>query len=119
VVDAWPATLPQSSLVNGYGEGVGDSLLENQPDAGPPMTRRRSSATPRALSLSFVMDSDQIATLREFFDDTLLGGSLPFNFPGQVEDETYLVKFQKSGIPKWTALGGDDYIVNMMVWVLP
>jgi hypothetical protein len=32
---------------------------------------------------------------------------------------TYLVKFQKGGIPKWTALGGDYYSVSMSVWVMP
>jgi hypothetical protein len=32
---------------------------------------------------------------------------------------TYLVKFQKGGIPKWTSLGGDYYSVSMSVWVMP
>lgn len=119
MVDAWPGTLPQKVLVEGYAEGVGDGLLEYQPDTGPPITRRRTSASPRPLTVTFELTSAQIATLRTFFDTTLLGGSLPFTFPGVIEGSTYLVKFQKDGLPRWTALGGDYFSVAISLWVLP
>ena len=43
MVDAWPETLPQCLNV-GYAEGIGDNLIETQPDVGPPISRRRASA---------------------------------------------------------------------------
>lgn len=119
MVDVWPVGLPQNVLVNGYSEAVGDGLLEYQPETGPSISRRRSTANPRPIAMSFELTSAQIATLRTFYETTLIGGSLPFSFPGITEAVTYLVKFQKSGIPKWTSLGGDYYSVSMSVWVLP
>lgn len=119
MVDAWPAGLPQRSLIQGYQEGVGDGLLEYQPDAGPTISRRRTTAVVRPLTVSFELTSAQLAILRTFYDTTLMGGSLPFTFPGPTEAATYLVKFQKDGIPKWTALGGDYFSVSISVSVLP
>jgi hypothetical protein len=119
MVDAWPATLPQNVLVNGYSEGVSDGLLEYPPDTGPPITRRRSSSMPRPLSMSFAVTTAQLATLRAFYDTTLSSGSLPFTFPGVVEAETYLIKFQKGGGPKWVVLATDSFTASMTVWILP
>lgn len=116
---AWPLTLPQSVLVSNYSDGVGDGLLEYQPDAGPSITRRRTSASVRPMTMNFQLTSVQIATLRSFFETTLIGGSLPFTFPDPLTGSSVLVKFSKSGIPKWTALGGDYFSVTMSVWVLP
>lgn len=119
MVDAWPSTLPQKVLQGGYSEGVGDGLLEYQPDTGPPMTRLRTSANPRPIAVNFELTSAQLQTLIAFFTTTLIGGSLPFNFPAVIENTTYLVKFQKGGLPKWTSLGGDYFNVTMSIWVLP
>lgn len=115
----WPGTLPQKFLVDGYSEGVGDGLLEYQPDTGASLTRRRATAMPKPMGGNFEMTSAQIATLKTFFETTLIGGSLPFNFPDPLTGATLLVKFQKGGIPKWSALGGDCYIVGVSLWVLP
>jgi len=111
--------LPQSLLLTGYNQGFGDGLLVYQPDAGPSMARRRSSAVQRPLTVSFVLSRDQLATLETFFNVTILGGSLPFEFPSPISEETYLVKFQKDGIPKWTAISYDDFSVTMTLWILP
>lgn len=119
MVDAWPGTLPQKPLQNGYSEAAGDGLAEYQPDVGPPLTRRRTAAVVRLLAVSYELTSSQLATLRAFVDTNLLGGALPFTFPAPSESATYLCKFQKSGLPKWSALGGDYYSVSMMLWILP
>ena len=119
MVDVWPVGLPQKILIGGYSEGVGDGLIEYQPDAGPTISRRRSTAAARPLNMSFELTSAQLAILRTFYDTTLIGGSLPFSLPAPTESATYLVKFQKGGIPKWTALGGDYFMVSMTVWILP
>ncbi|WP_204349175.1 hypothetical protein, partial [Klebsiella pneumoniae] len=74
MTDAWPNTLPQCLNV-GFGEAVGDGLLESQPDAGPPMVRRRSSAVTRPLSGQMRMTRVQIGYLRTFFETTLMGGA--------------------------------------------
>jgi hypothetical protein len=119
MVDAWPNTLPQKFQTPSFSEGVGDGLVEYAPDEGPPITRRRTSAVVRPLIGTMVCTGAQIAIFRAFFDTTVLGGSLPFNFPDQIHAGTLLVKFLKSTLPKWTALGGDYYQLQLTLQVLP
>lgn len=123
MVDAWPGSLPQAFEQSGYGEGVADMLTEVQPDTGPPITRRRSTAATRPVGGSMVLTSAQLSALKTFFNTTLLGGSLPFTFPAQVDAGSpavdWLVKFTKSALPKWTPLGGDYWRASFGLTVLP
>ncbi|MGM4891271.1 hypothetical protein [Tardiphaga sp. 839_C3_N1_4] len=119
MVDAWPAEFPQELEQNGFSEGVGDGVLEYQPDQGPSISRRRTSAVMRPLSGTMQMSAAQIATLRTFFDTTLMGGALPFEFPDQIQDGTLLVKFPKGAGPSWSALSGELYRVQLSMMVLP
>jgi hypothetical protein len=66
-----------------------------------------------------LMDATQIAAMRLFFDTTILGGSLPFEFPDQVQDGTLLVKFSKGNGPSWSPLSADLYRVQISMMVLP
>ncbi len=118
MADNWPANLPQCFVV-GYSDGLGDGLIEAQPDVGPPISRRRSSAAVRPLSGSMRMTRAQIATLKTFFDTTLLGGSLPFNFTDPTYGSTILVKFAKGKQPTWQQSAPGIYRVNINLAVLP
>jgi len=117
--EVWPAGLPQNVLVSGYSEQMGDGVIEYVPDSGPTITRAGTSAAPRPMDIAFEATSAQIAILKNFVQTTLLGGSLPFNLPAVTEEATYLVKFQKGYLPKWTSLGGDTYNVSASLWILP
>jgi hypothetical protein len=119
VVDAWPAELPQVLEQEGFSESVGDGVLEYQPDQGPTISRRRTAAVMRPLSGTMQMSSDQIAALRAFFDSTILGGALPFEFPDQVQNGTLLVKFPKGNGPSWSPQSDDLYRVRLSLTVLP
>lgn len=119
MTDVWPSTLPQQLLINGASLGVGDGLLEYQPDTGPSQTRRRSSAVMRPLSGSMNLTSAQMTTFETFFYTTILGGSLPFNFPDPRTGATLLVKFTKQGLPAYTPQGGDNYLLALNMVVLP
>jgi len=117
--EIWPAGLPQNVLVSGYSEQMGDGVIEYAPDSGPTITRAGTSAAPRPMAMAFEATSAQISILMTFVQTTLLGGSLPFSLPAPVGGGTYLVKFQKGYLPKWTALGGDTYNVAASLWILP
>lgn len=118
MVDAWPETLPQCFIL-GYNETPGDGLIETQPDIGPPISRRRSSAFTRALSGQMRMTRAQIATLRTFIDTTILDGSLPFEFEDPTAGGTLLVKFGKGNLPSWQQVAAGVYQVNINLTVLP
>lgn len=121
MVDAWPAGLPQELMGDSFSEGVANNLLETQPDTGPPISRRRSTSAVRPMSGSMICTAAEIATFRTFFDDTLLAGSLPFNFPDQLQSGTLLVKFPKGSLPSWRqhSAGGDNYVLSITLLVLP
>jgi hypothetical protein len=122
MTDAWPASLPQAFEQSGYGEGVADMLIETPTDAGPPITRRRSTAAPRFANGSMVITSAQLSALKTFFNTTLLGGSLPFTFPAQVDAGSpsvdWLVKFTRNGLPKWVPVGGDYWRASFGLTIL-
>nr|WP_300312734.1 hypothetical protein [Halomonas sp.] len=75
----WPAELPQEPLADGYREVPGNNVLESGMDAGPKKTRRRFTAVEKPLPLSFLLEADQADIFEDFFENTLLDGSLPFS----------------------------------------
>lgn len=120
MTDAWPGTLPQALQINNATLGEADGTVEYAPDSGPTISRLASSGAMAPISGSVICTSDQIATFRTFFVTTILGGSLPFNFPDPMGGSALLVKFTKQGgMPNWTALGGDTFQLNLVLAVLP
>lgn len=119
MVDVWPVTLPDKFQQSGFSEGVADGLIEHQTDQGPTITRRRTASAMRPMAGTMIITADQLAIFRTFFDTTILGGSLPFNFPDQIQAGTLLVKFQKQGLPRWSVLSSDLYQISLSFMVLP
>lgn len=119
MADTWPATLPQCFAV-GYSEGLGDNLAEYQPDIGPPISRRRSSAATRPLSGQMKLTRAQRATLKTFFEVTLDQGALAFEFPDPASaGDTLLVKFAKGDAPTFQQIAPGFYRVTLQLTVLP
>jgi hypothetical protein len=116
--EAWPASLPQQVLYQGYQEQMADGLLETQPDMGPVQTRRRYSSAARQATVSFKFSTEELAIFRNFRENTVAGGSLPFTFPAQTEDGEWLVKFRKDALPN-IAPDGRYWTVNFGIWILP
>ena len=119
MVDAWPAGMPQYILQSGASLGFGDGLLETQPDVGPPISRRRSTAVTRPLRGSVMCTNAQITTFETFFYTTILNGSLPFSFPDPRTGATILVKFIKGSPPSYSPQGGNNFLLNLDLVVLP
>lgn len=119
MVDAWPSTMPQALIAQGASEGAGDGLAEYQPDTGPPITRLRTNSVVRPLGGYMICSDAQIATFRSFFNTTISRGALPFTFPDPMTGATLLVKFAKQSPPSWNPLGGNNYQLNLSLFVLP
>lgn len=123
MIDVWPVSLPQAFEISGYSEGVADRLLEVQPDMGPPISRQRSTAAPRPANGTMVVDEAQLSAFKTFFNTTLLGGSLPFTFPAQVDAGSpavgWLAKFTKAALPRWSPLGGGYWRLSLSLTILP
>lgn len=119
MVDAWPSDLPQHLQLSGASLGMGDGLVEYQPDLGPSITRRGTTAVMRPLVGTMICTSAQIASFEAFFYAAIMNGALPFNFPDPRTGATALVKFTKQTPPSYAPLGGDNFQLNLSLMVLP
>lgn len=79
-IPAWPTSLPQKLLAEGYGEKLDDStVIRTKMDIGPAKVRRRSTSTVEPIKGSMWLTSAQWSTLR-FFYYTTLARALKFSW---------------------------------------
>lgn len=76
----WPPDLPQSQTITGYVETWLDQFIDSQMDSGPPKRRRVFSGEMLEITSKILMTQAQLATFRDFFNNTLEGGSQPFEW---------------------------------------
>lgn len=93
----WPLTLPQRVMVDGYTEKPPNLLLRSQPQKGPAIVRRYTSAGVRAFTANVMVQGWQLHILDSFFMDDLAGGLWPFWMP-----------HPREGVTTLTTLGGVD-----------
>jgi hypothetical protein len=105
-VPTWPATLPQTQFVQ-LSDARQMAVAEFVPDSGPPKRRRRYSAR-RLISIQMILDNAARKTFDAFWRDTLLEGSLEFDWTDPVTDGAATLQFTGAP-PVWQLLsGGDD-----------
>ena len=78
----WPASLQQSFPLETL-EVAGDVRLRTEMDVGTAKLRRRSSGVIRRYQIPadrFIFTNAQKATLETFYETTLAGGTLPFDW---------------------------------------
>jgi hypothetical protein len=76
----WPSSLPQQFLQGTYTESLGETRLRSQTEFGPAKIRRRTTSTPGIIQGDMYMTSDEFAILVEFYQQTLLTGTLVFEW---------------------------------------
>jgi hypothetical protein len=120
---AWPAGLPQSLNIDGYGQAPDDGNVRTAMDAGPVHVRRRFSAVARRVAGYMVLTDAQFDDLMEFYDDDLAGGSLPFDWhPRGRHNASPAVVFSMrfTGPPTMRPIAGNRaYQVDMSFEILP
>lgn len=106
---SWPGTLPAYVLEQGYSEQVADQLLETQMDAGSAKTRRRYTRNNRVFTVEIAMDETQSQSFETFFDTTLAGGSLAFDWLHPRRRTTMTFKFRHP-VPKLVEVNGSKRV---------
>lgn len=88
---SWPASLPQTSLIDGYQETHIDGVVRSETDIGPPKQRQRFTGIMEDVVWVFLMTEAQIDILEDFFFNTLAHGSVSFDHvnPRTGDAETY------------------------------
>ena len=79
---SWPASpFPQAPLLDSFTESQGSVVVVSPSTPGYPAKRRqRVSASVKAYTCKLALTKAEVATLLTFFDTTLAGGSLPFDW---------------------------------------
>jgi len=90
-------------------------------DVGAPKMRRRYTGVITDVQCAWYMSETQVSTLETFFDTTLVGGSLSFDFTHPRKKTTVTARFVE---PYTTELadGGDNdhkYLVSAKLEILP
>lgn len=74
----WPAALPKP-LGEDYSLAVQDVSVRTDMDAGPARVRRRFTAAPDTVNLSWKFTEAEMATFRAFYEDDIDYGAAWFN----------------------------------------
>lgn len=107
----WPGTLPQFVFEQGYSEKLNDQTQESTVDVGPPKIRRRFTKQIRTFTVQMRFTPTQKDTFEGFWQDTLLGGSMPFTWVHPLTRVSTVFRFRKPA-PSFTSIGGADSIVS-------
>ena len=100
---AWPAGLPQTPRRGAWTGGPQDTRAKFQPDAGPPLTRRRTTADAFTFDATFPnLSNTQRAQFEAFWRDDLVGGSLPFVMRDPVTQEAARWLIAGDGSSAWS-----------------
>lgn len=115
-IPSWPSGLPNELLQRGYNQTEPDTVLRSSMDVGPDKIRRRCTATPSDLKGTLLLTETQLGTLRTFYTDTLISGSLRF----EARDPVTLVlkEFRFTSPPTWSMNKG-YFEVQFSLEILP
>ena len=115
----WPVSLPVAPLVQGYGEALPNNTIRTGMDVGPAKVRRRAAAVPFTMSASFICTDAQVETLWAFVRDTLLGGSLRFEWTHPRTGQTIECRFTGDKELLKVDPSGLRWLVSFNLEVLP
>jgi hypothetical protein len=113
----WPTSLQQFFSEEGFGLTIGNTTIVSDNDIGPKKRRRRFSRSIDRMTASIFLTTAQYNTFRTFFDTTLAGGVLPFEFLHPVTGVLTDFKFEPE--PQVVSLGGGQYRVSFSLEVQP
>jgi hypothetical protein len=114
----WPASLPQDPLAQGFSEQAPNTVIRTTMEAGPPKMRRRFTAGIRNIECQLRLTSAQTDTLDLFFETTLAGGSLSFDWKHPRTGATVTFRFVEP--PSYGAVArGTLWWASLKLEILP
>jgi hypothetical protein len=77
---AWPSSLPQIALADGFSEWASPNLILTENNAGPAKRRPKYTTVVMHQVVPLLLTTAQVATFETFFNSTIAFGSLPFDW---------------------------------------
>jgi len=114
--NVWPLTLPPLSQAEGMSGKLGERMLEQQNDEGPPTRRFKTDAAYDSFSFTMLMTTSQVNDLETFYVTTLKGGASSFDdtHPRLNVTKTFFMK-----APTWTHKSGPLWTASIELEVKP
>lgn len=107
----WPAGLPQNLQQSGFTNTLPDNVIRSQMEVGPDKARRRDVSAPEPVAGTIIVDETQYDLLVAFFNTTIAGGALPFDWVHPITGVA--AEMRITGPPQITARSGDYYDVKL------
>ena len=109
--ETWPSSLPTDILTDGFSQKARPNSIRTQMEAGLDKVRRRYTSEIVDSAVSMVMTFTQYSALEVFYNTTLQGGTLSFNFTDPADDTEY--EYQFLDTPGYSSFDSYNYLVNM------
>ena len=115
----WPSNLPQSPLIDGFSRQKRQNRREFQPEGGKSTSVLFYTAVPDVLEISlYLRGEQQRQDFEDFYDNTLLFGTQPFDFTDPQTGTVGQFRFVGSQ-PEFDPSGFTDFIVSFTLEKLP
>jgi hypothetical protein len=117
MAQAWPGSLQQLLNEANFGLKVGETAIRSEMDVGPAKVRRRFTHPINTFSASINLTTAEYTTFYNFFNTTLAGGTLPFEFDHPITQVTTEFRFVEP--PTISSLGGGHFVAGFTIEELP
>jgi len=107
----WPSTLQAKINESGFSRKKGDTLLRTEMEVGIAKVRRRYTKGINELRVSIWVTQSQFNDFETFYDTTLAGGVLSFNFVDPITKATKVYRFKAP--PETDYVGGETFAISM------
>jgi hypothetical protein len=118
-IAAWPSTLPQCPILNGWDEQPQPAVAAFVPEVGPQKSKRRTTAKVWSCNAVYRMTNSDVITFNSFFETTLEDGSLPFSWPHPITKVSYNWYFDSATPPKFSRTTPKTQTVQLKIMRLP
>lgn len=115
---SWPGTLPSYVQEGAFSELPQNVTLETEMDVGPAKIRRRFTKATRKFQCQLFMTSAQVTTFETFWETTLIGGSVTFDWVHPRTRAAATCRFRNPRYQISTTGGGGTNIVSFVLEVL-
>ena len=113
----WPETLPQSPLADSFREMLANTVVRTAMEQGPAKLRQRTTAGVSEMNLGYILSAGEAVILDTFYNETVFGGALAFDFPHPRTGSTVSCRFKKP--PVLQAINGNYFRAAVEMEVLP
>jgi hypothetical protein len=110
MAQAWPAQLQQCLSEQNFGIQKGSTVLRSDMDIGPQKVRRRFTKGVDTLTGSIYLTAEEYEIFEAFYETTLAGGTLPFEFNHPITGVLTVFRFNSE--PTYASLGGGSFTVS-------